>query len=109
LRRLKPDRKPIQFDWDDNKAAANLKKHGITFEVASSVFRDPQLLTRPDLAHSEAEERWFSIGWCTNGTILAVAYLWSDADPEATQVRLISARTATQSEIRNYATNKAYE
>jgi len=40
------------------------------------VFRDRQLLTVADLEHSETEERWCSIGWASNGTILAISYLW---------------------------------
>jgi uncharacterized DUF497 family protein len=101
--------KQIQFEWDEIKAADNARKHGVTFEVASTVFRDPQLLTTADLAHSETEERWFSIGWASNGTILSIAYLWLESDPETTKVRLISARAATQTEIRHYAINRAYE
>jgi uncharacterized DUF497 family protein len=54
------------------------------------------------LAHSEIEERWFSIGCAGNGAMPSVVYLWSDADPEPTKIRLISARTATQTEIRHY-------
>lgn len=55
-----------------------------------------------DLEHSESEERWFSIGCASNGVILSVAYLWSEADTAATKIRLISARRATQTEIRYY-------
>jgi uncharacterized DUF497 family protein len=101
--------KQVQFEWDEIKAADNARKHGVTFEVASTVFRDPQLLTTADLAHGQAEERWFSIGWASNGAILSVVYLWSESDPETAKVRLISARAATQTEIRRYAINRAYE
>jgi uncharacterized DUF497 family protein len=93
----------FQFEWDEIKAAANERKHGVTFELASTVFRDPRLLTTPDLEHSETEERWFSIGWSANGAILSVVYLWTESDPETTEIRLISARDATQTEIRRYA------
>jgi uncharacterized DUF497 family protein len=58
------------------------------------VFHDPQLLTVADLGYSETEERWFSVGCASNGVILVVVYLWSDADPSATMIRLISARKA---------------
>ena len=101
--------KQVQFEWDEIKAAANARKHGVTFEVASTIFRDPQLLTTADSGHSETEERWFSIGWASNGAILSVVYLWSESDPETAKVRLISARAATQTEIRRYAINRAYE
>jgi uncharacterized DUF497 family protein len=77
-------------------------KHSVFFELARTVFNDPRLLTVADLEHSENEERWFSIGYATNGSILSVVYLWTDADPAVTQIRLISARNASQTEIRYY-------
>jgi uncharacterized DUF497 family protein len=92
----------FQFEWDEDKAAANLRKHGVSFELASSVFNDPRLLTVADLEHSETEERWFSIGCASNGAMLTVVYLWSEADPETTKIRLISARASTRTEIRQY-------
>jgi hypothetical protein len=94
--------RPFQFEWDEVKAGANARKHGITFELASTVFHDPHLLTVADLEHSEAEERWFSVGCAKNGSVLSIVYLWSDADPAAIKVRLISARKSTQAEIRQY-------
>ena len=93
---------PFQFDWDEVKAEANARKHGVTFEMASTVFRDSRLLTVADPEHSETEERWFSIGCASNGVVLSVVYLWSGADPAATEIRLISARKATQAENRQY-------
>jgi len=99
----------IQFEWDEIKAAANERKHGITFEVASTVFRDPKLLTTADVARSETEDRWFSIGWASNGAILSVVHLWFESGAETAKVRLISARAATQSEIRQYTISSAYE
>ncbi len=94
--------RPFQFEWDEVKADANVRKHGVSFEVACTVFNDPRLLTLADLEHSEIEERWFSIGCASNGAMLSVAYLWTEADPEPTKIRLISARTATRTEIRHY-------
>jgi uncharacterized protein len=90
------------FEWDEVKAAANLDKHGVSFDLASTVFHDPQLFTVADLGHSETEERWFSIGWASNGAMLSIVYLWSETDPAATKIRLISAREATKMEIRCY-------
>jgi uncharacterized protein len=92
----------FQFEWNEVKADANVRKHGVSFEVARSVFNDPRLLTVADLEHSDTEERWFSIGLARNGSLLAVVYLWSDVDPSITKIRLISARRATQSETRYY-------
>jgi uncharacterized DUF497 family protein len=93
---------PFHFEWDDAKADANARKHGVTFETASTVFHDPRLLTVADLEHGNAEERWFSVGCAGNGVVLSVVYLWSDADPAATNIRLVSARKATQAESRQY-------
>ncbi len=92
----------FQFEWDELKAAANARKHGVAFEVASTVFRDPRLLTVADLEHGEAEERWFSVGCASNGAILSMVYLWSESDPATTKIRLIMARNATRREIRQY-------
>ena len=94
--------RPFQFEWDEAKADGNARKHGITFELASTVFFDSNLLTLADVEHSETEERWFSVGMASNGVVLAVVHLWSDADPAAIKVRLISARTATQAECGQY-------
>lgn len=94
--------RPYQFEWDEVKAAANERKHGVTFELAFSVFYDPRLLTVADLEHGETEERWFSIGIARNGALLSVFYLWSEADPAVIKIRLISARKATQAERWKY-------
>jgi uncharacterized protein len=92
----------FQFEWDEVKAAANVRKHDVSFELARTLFNDPLLLTVADLAHGEAEERWFSIGRARNGAMLSVAYLWTETDPAIAKVRIISARKATQTEIRQY-------
>lgn len=94
--------RPFQFEWDEVKAETNARKHGVTFELASSVFHDPHLLTVADLQHADTEERWFSVGCASTGRVLSVVYLWSDADPAATIIRLISARKSTQAELRLY-------
>ncbi|MGA9059921.1 MAG: BrnT family toxin [Terriglobia bacterium] len=92
----------FQFEWDEIKAAANVRKHGVSFELASTVFNDPRLLTVADLEHSEAEERWFSVGCASDGALLSIVYLWSESDPGTTKIRLIMARQATRNEIRHY-------
>jgi uncharacterized DUF497 family protein len=94
--------RPVQFEWDEIKADVNARKHGVTFELASTLFHDPNLLTVADLEHSETAERWFFVGCASNGAILSVVYLWSDDDPVATKIRLISARRATQAESCHY-------
>jgi hypothetical protein len=80
----------------------SFRKHGVSFELARTIFSDQRLLTVADLEHSETEDRWFSIGCASNGVILSVVYLWRDSVPTVTKVRLISARKATQTEIRYY-------
>ena len=95
----------FQFEWDENKAAANIQKHGVSFELASSIFADPRLLTVADLEHSESEERWFSVGCAVHGALLTVVYAWHEIDPAITKIRLISARPATRNEIRFYEEN----
>ena len=92
--------RPFQFEWDEAKADANVRKHGVAFELAATVFHDPRLLTVADLEHSGTEERWFSVGYASNGAVLSVVYLWSGADPAATNIRLISVRKSTQVECR---------
>jgi len=52
----------LTFEWDDKKAAANLRKHGVSFEEAASAFGDPLSLTIPDPERSEAEERCVLLG-----------------------------------------------
>jgi len=94
--------RPFQFEWDEVKADTNWREHGVTFELASTVFLDANLLTVADMEHSETEERWFSIGLAGNGVAVAVVYLWSDADPAAITIRLISARRATHTECEQY-------
>jgi uncharacterized protein len=99
--RFRLNERQFQFEWDEIKAVANLRKHGVSFDLASTVFSDPRLLTVADLEHSETEERWFSIGWASNGAVLAVAYLWEES-ATATKIRLISAREATPVELHRY-------
>ena len=94
--------RPFQFEWDEVKADANARKHGVTFDLASTVFHDPHLLTVADLEHSATGDRRFSVGCASNGVALSVVYLWSDADPAATHIRLILARKSPQAESRQY-------
>lgn len=96
------DEQQFQFEWDEAKAAANLRKHGVSFELASSIFGDPRILTLADTTHREYEERWFSIGVANNGTPMSVAYLWKDVGSGLIRIRLITARKATATEIRHY-------
>jgi uncharacterized protein len=87
----------LRFQWDSAKAAANLAKHGISFEEASTVFRDPLSVTDQDPDHSLDEERFITFGVSTNGRLLVVAH----ADQDDT-IRIISTRSATPAERKIY-------
>ncbi len=89
------------FEWDGAKALANAAKHGVTFDQAATVFLDALALTVFDSAHSQTEERWFTLGHDASGALLAVAHTYQVTGPAA-RVRLISAREATQREQRFY-------
>ena len=96
------DEYEFKFEWNEAKAAGNFRKHGVSFELASSIFADPQILTLVDTTHSECEERWFSIGLGSNGTMLSSAYLRTDAGNGIVKIRIITARRATAAEIFYY-------
>ena len=55
------------FEWNEAKASANLRKHGVSFDLARTMFYDPRLLTIADIEHSQSEDRWFSVGCAVNG------------------------------------------
>ena len=52
----------FDFEWDPAKAASNLRKHGVAFKLAATVFRDTLIRSIPDEEHSDAEERWVTVG-----------------------------------------------
>lgn len=91
------------FEWDGNKAASNWQKHGVTFEQAATVFLDALAVTVFDAAHSQYEERWFTLGHTANGALLAVAHTYQASSASRCRIRLISARPATKQERRFYA------
>ena len=64
-----------EFEWDPVKAKANLNKHGVYFERATQVFRDPLALTVPDEEHSETEVRWVTLGRDASGQFVLVPHL----------------------------------
>jgi hypothetical protein len=90
------------FDWDPNKATANRRKHGVSFELAATVFIDRLALSIHDMEHSENEERWVTLGQADNGQLLVVAHTHQETSTQAAMIRIISARTATRNEQRNY-------
>lgn len=92
----------LEFAWDLIKAASNLAKHGVAFAQAATVFADTLALTVVDEAHSEFEERWFTLGLESQGRLLAVSHTYTATGPASAKVRLISAREATRAERRQY-------
>jgi uncharacterized protein len=92
----------VHFEWDTAKALSNVRKHGIPFEWAASVFRDPRILNMSDEDHSDNEERWVAIGLAVTGSLLVVIHTWSEVDAANVKVRIISARKATAGEGRAY-------
>jgi len=87
---------PIKFDWDPPKARRNLRKHGIDFDEASTVFADTLSITIPDPDHSEDEERWVTMGLSNRQRLLVVVHT------EEETIHIISARTADRLERRKY-------
>ncbi|MCL2658870.1 MAG: BrnT family toxin [Betaproteobacteria bacterium] len=92
----------LDVTWDSAKAQSNITKHGVTFAQAATVLLDPLALTVFDEAHSQAEERWFTLGIASGGKLLAVAHTYQPSSPTRAQVRIISAREATRREREMY-------
>lgn len=92
----------LNIVWDDTKAQRNLNKHGVTFAQAATVMLDPLALTVFDAAHSETEERWFTLGQASDGLLLAVSHTYQSLDDNTAHIRLISAREATRRERQQY-------
>ena len=87
----------MEYDWNSAKARRNVKKHGVDFDEAGSVFRDPLAYTFADPDHSTGEARWLPFGLSERGRILVVSHLESDHC-----IRIISAREATPHERKIY-------
>ena len=88
----------IAFEWDIDKARANVRKHGVTFEEARSCFYDPRQIAFYDPDHSDDEDREMLIAHSDQGRVLIISYtLRTDV------IRIISARKATKSEENRYA------
>jgi uncharacterized DUF497 family protein len=83
------------FQWDKTKAEQNEAKHGICFADTLGVFEDPNGMTLEQ--HVRGEERYVTMGMDGFGRILVVVYTW-----RGDNIRIISARRATRSEVRQY-------
>jgi uncharacterized DUF497 family protein len=89
------------FVWDEGKALENERKHGIAFNVAATVFRDPLRATSFDVDHADSEDRWAVVGTTRSGLLLMVIRVAEDTG-DGDHVRIISARRATLRERREY-------
>ena len=87
----------LTFEWDEEKARTNLRKHRISFEEAKTIFNDPLSITIADPSHSQDEDRFIDIGMSSRGQILVVVYT-----ERGENIRLISCRSATRQEQRVY-------
>ena len=86
-----------RFEWDEIKAAANLEKHGVSFDEGQTVFGDPNSVTIFDAHHSYTEDRFIDIGMSISGRLLVVVYTETEEC-----IRIISCRRATPKERRQY-------
>jgi uncharacterized protein len=89
--------RPMEFEWDPEKARTNLRKHRLSFHEAGTVFGDPLATTFPDPDHSVGERRYVTIGITEKGRVVVVAHM-----EKGQLVRIISARSATRPERRFY-------
>lgn len=87
----------LTFEWDEDKAEENLKKHGVGFEEAKTIFNDPFSITIYDNEHSSNEERYVDIGLSLKGRLIVVSYT-----ERKENIRIISSRKATKKEQKIY-------
>ncbi|MGB1110068.1 MAG: BrnT family toxin [Gammaproteobacteria bacterium] len=93
----------MNFEWNIDKSERNLRKHGIAFREALTVFSDALSLTYPDIDHSRDEERFLIIGLSSIGNVLVVSHTFREDN-----IRIISARRATKKERNFYETNSKH-
>ena len=85
------------FEWDENKAERNKRNHGVSFDEAQTVFLDNLSVMKPDVEHSNTEERLLIIGTSLKNRVIVVSYT-----ERGDNIRLISARKATRHERKQY-------
>jgi len=89
----------LRFEWDERKAAANRRKHGVSFEEARTVFMDEEALRIQDPEHSDTEDRFVMLGLSSQLRILLVCHCYREEDEI---IRIISARKADRRERAQY-------
>lgn len=90
----------LRFEWDARRAAANTKKHGVTFEEARSIFVDERAKLIDDPDHSEDEDRFVLLGLSSTLRLLLVCHCYRS---EGNVICIISARKATTKESKSYS------
>ena len=96
----------VEFDWDPAKAASNLRKHKVSFELAATVFIDRLAKSVLDEDRGAFEERWITMGVAQDRRLLVVSHTFAEDDDGKTLVRIISARQAAPIERRQYESGK---
>src|ERR1035438_3682233 len=92
----------VKYEWDPQKNQTNIRRHGVSFETATLVFDDPNVVYRTDVKHSDLEARDIAIGVAgQSGILFVVNTIRGDEEQEI--IRIISARPATKVERREYA------
>ncbi len=89
------------FEWDERKAKQNIRKHGVSFEEAATVFGDQFSITIYDPLHSEDEDRFVILGMSSKNRLLVVVHT-----ERGDKIRIISARKATKKERKQYESNE---
>jgi uncharacterized DUF497 family protein len=92
----------VKFEWDSRKAALNFARHGVTFEEATTAFRDPLSATAHDPDHSIGENRFVTFGLSAQGRVLVMSHT-----ERGETIRIISARLATRQERKIYEEGQA--
>ena len=94
------------FEWEPSKAAANRRKHRVSFEEAASVFLDPRGRSLFDDAHSEEEDRWVTLGVSSVGRLLVVCHTFRKVNKATSIIRIFSCRKATRRESEQYGSDR---
>ncbi len=89
----------MHFEWDREKTSANIRKHGVAFDEAATVFYDSLAVTFSDPDHSAVERRFLSIGYSSGGRLLVVSHV-----ERGSSIRIISARLASAKERKRHET-----
>lgn len=87
----------FDFEWNNEKATANVRKHKVSFEEAATIFDDDLMITEADWMHSDEEDRYVSIGFSSQNRLVVASYT-----ERIRTIRIISAREATSREKQSY-------